>query len=92
VPVVNGVHKEQASSGTHQHIAEVCVGSTHYTRAQVVSGLDSGESWKTQGRDGTQARIKKITYCPAVGCMLTPYITTEPDHTKTNNLDNLPAC
>jgi hypothetical protein len=86
------VRKESSSDGTHQHIAGVClVDGTYRTRAQVVQGLDRGEAWFTSG-GGTTARIKKITYCPRSGCPLSPYITTAPDHTTSNNLDNLPPC
>jgi len=30
--------------------------------------------------------------CPAQHCPATPYITTAPDHTVANNLDNLLHC
>jgi hypothetical protein len=55
------------------------------------AGIDAGEDWKTYG-GGRSAQIRKISYCPAPGCYLTPYITTSPDHTTENNLDNLPLC
>jgi hypothetical protein len=93
MPTVVGVRKELSSDRTHRHIAGVCTtADLYYTREQVVKSLDSGESWKTQGSDGSQASIKKITYCPAPSCYLKPYITTAPDHTTKNNLDNLKDC
>ena len=86
------MHKVNASDGVHKHISEVKTDAAlKYSRAEVVAGLARGESWKTKGSDGSQATIKKITYCPAAACLLTPYITTAPDHTKDNNLDNLPT-
>ena len=55
----------------------------------MVSGIDRGESWQTYG-GGTYARIKKIPSCPRGDAA--PYITTAPDHSVANNLDNLPPC
>lgn len=90
---VTGVRKEWSSDNTHQHIEGVCTDAAlHYTRAEVVAGINRGESWVTKGSDGSTATIKKLKYCPATSCLATPYITTAPDHTTVNNLDNLPAC
>jgi len=61
------------------------------TRAEVVAGLDRGEDWWTFG-GGRTAQIKKRQSCPYGNCLVSPYITTAPDHTKENNLDNLPSC
>lgn len=89
---VTKVRKELSSDGTHRHIEGVCTATgTHYTRKQVVDGIDKGETWVTSDGKST-ATIKKLSYCPAAACYATPYITTTPDHTTTNNLDNLPAC
>jgi hypothetical protein len=41
---------------------------------------------------GMSARIKKISFCPRAGCYVSPYITTAPDYSTANNLDNLPPC
>lgn len=93
MPTVVGVRKESSADGTHQHIAGVCTDIRLYCpRAEVVAGIDRGEAWSTKGPDGSQATIKKLRFCPAPACMVTPYITTAPDHTTRNNLDNLPAC
>ena len=92
MPVVTKVRKEMSSDGTHQHIAGVCAQSGVYsTRAAVIAGIDSGQDWQTFG-GGQYARIRKLRYCPASACLLSPYITTAPDHTTANNLDNLPPC
>jgi Protein of unknown function (DUF3892) len=92
MPVVTRVRKERSSDGTHEHIAGVCtMENYYYTRGQVVTGIDAGQDWKTFG-GGQYAVIHKITYCRAAGCYLSPYITTAPDHTTANNLDNLPLC
>lgn len=92
MPIVTKARKEASPDGTHQHIRGVCLADgTYRTRSQVVAGLDAGETWYTEG-GGQYARIKKIGKCPREGCYLTPYITTAPDHTRLNNLDNLPPC
>ena len=92
MPTVLRVRMEMSSDGTHQHIAGVCLQDGSYrTRAQVVAGIDAGQDWNTFG-GGKYAKIRRITYCPAPTCLLTPYITTAPDHTKENNLDNLSRC
>ncbi len=90
--MVTRVRKEPSSDRTHEHIAGVCTQEgTYSTRAAVVAGIDAGQDWKTWG-GGRYAVIHKIRYCRAAGCYLSPYITTHPDHTTANNLDNLPAC
>jgi hypothetical protein len=61
VPTVNKVRKEQSPDGTHQHIEGVCTAAgTHYTRKQVVDGIDKGEDWVTSDGNST-AKIKKMT-------------------------------
>ena len=91
--IVTGTRKEMAPDGRHQHIRAVCLqDGSSYTRSQVVVSLRSGEKWYTRGADGSRAEIKISAYCPAPSCYESPYITTAPDHTTTNNLDNLPPC
>jgi hypothetical protein len=89
---VTQVRKEPASDGIHQHIKGVCTTTNdYYTRKQVVDSINAGEVWETSG-GGSRARIKVIPYCPYGTCLTSPYITTAPDHTTSNNLDNLPPC
>lgn len=91
---VTKVRKESVGTGDnrHQHIEGVCTeGGTHYTRKEVVDSIDQNNTWKTKA-DGYEAVIQKITYCPASGCMATPYIKTNPDSTKKDNLENLDLC
>jgi hypothetical protein len=89
---VTKVRKELSSDRGHEHIEGVCtVEGTHYTRAHVARSIDAGESWFSVG-GGQAARIRKISYCPRPACMASPYITTAPDHTTANNLENLPRC
>jgi hypothetical protein len=89
---VTKVRKELSSDRTHRHIEGVCTSEdTHYTRKQVVDSINAGNTWKTSA-GGYEASIKAIGYCPASGCMATPYIKTNPDSTKKDNLENLDPC
>ena len=89
---VTKVRKELSSDGTHRHIEGVCTSNgTHYTRKQVVDSINAGNTWETSA-GGYTATIKAIGFCPANGCLATPYIKTKPDSTKKDNLDNLDAC
>ena len=89
---VTKVRKELSADQTHRHIEGVCTAAgVHYTRKDVVSSIDAGNTWKTSA-DGYDAVIEKVTYCPAVACMATPYIKTKPDSTKKDNLENLDPC
>jgi hypothetical protein len=90
--IVTKVRKEPSSDRTHRHIEGVCTqDGTHYTRAQVVSSIKSGNVWKTSA-DGYEAVIEPVTFCPAKNCYASPYIRTNPDSTKKDNLENLEAC
>jgi hypothetical protein len=89
---VTGVRKELSADGTHRHIEGVCTtAGVHYTRKHVVDSIDAGDTWKTSA-DGLSATIQKVTYCPKSHCLATPYIKTNPDSSKKDNLDNLDAC
>lgn len=83
---------ETSSDGTHIHIEGVCTdANVHYTRRQVVDSINAGNTWKTKA-GGYEATIKTMNYCPKAGCTATPYIKTNPDSTKKDNLDNLDRC
>jgi hypothetical protein len=90
--IVTGVRKELSEDGSHEHVEGVCTtDGTFYTRMEVASSLDAGEAWSSSA-PGSLARIRKITHCPRPMCHASPYLTTEPDHTTFNNLENLPPC
>ena len=92
MPTVTKVRKERAGDGSHEHIAGACAtDGTYWTRAQVTASIDAGSIWYSSG-GGSTARVRKIAHCPAWACPATPYITTDPDHTTANNLENLPRC
>lgn len=89
---VTKVRRETSADGTHRHIEGVCTTTgSHYTRTQVVETLQQGTVWITSA-GGSTAVVKPMTYCPKPACLASPYITTAPDHTTTNNLENLPDC
>ena len=92
--IVTKVRKESAggSSHPHRHLEGVCTeGGTHYTRKDVVDSINAGHTWKTRA-GGYEATIEKITYCPHPACLVTPYIKTNPDSSKKDNLENLDEC
>jgi hypothetical protein len=92
MPVVTRVRKVQAPDGEHQHIGGVCTSDgSYFSRHDVARSLDSGEEWWSES-GGTRARIRKAPFCPVPGCLTFPYLTTAPDHTSANNLENLPGC
>jgi hypothetical protein len=90
--IVTKVRKELSADGTHRHIEGVCTNAgTHYTRKEVVDSIHAGSLWKTQA-DGYEAVIEPVAKCPRSGCTAAPYIRTNPDSTKKDNLENLDAC
>jgi hypothetical protein len=90
--VVTKVRKELSADGTHRHIEGVCINTgTHYTRKEVVDSIAAGNVWKTSA-DGYEAVIEPIAKCPKPNCSATPYIRTNPDSTKKDNLENLDPC
>jgi hypothetical protein len=92
MPTVTKVRKELSTDGTHRHIKGVCTSAdVYYSRAEVVASMDAGQRWVTSG-GGSDATIRKITYCPGSACLATPYITTRSDSSKDDNLENLPEC
>jgi hypothetical protein len=89
---VTGVRKKLSSDRSHRHIEGVCTaGGQHYTRRQVVDSINAGNTWKSKG-GGYEATIRVLRFCTRPGCMTTPYIATNPDSTKKDNLDNLDEC
>ena len=89
---VTKVRKELSDDGMHKHIEGVCTsGGTYYTRKEVVDSINEGNVWKTQA-DGYEATIEAISYCPKSDCLAKPYIKTNPDSTKKDNLENLDLC
>lgn len=90
--IVTRVRKELSTDGTHRHIEGVCTNTnTHYTRKEVVDSIADGNVWKTSA-DGYEAVIEPIAKCPKPSCSATPYIRTNPDSTKKDNLENLDPC
>lgn len=89
---VTKVRKELADDGSHRHIVGVCTSDgTYYTRRQVVDSINAGNTWKTSA-DGYEATITTLRFCWRSSCLATPYIRTDPDSTKKDNLENLDEC
>jgi hypothetical protein len=89
---VTKVRKELSGDGSHEHIEGVCTSSgIHYTRQEVVDSINAGNTWKTSS-DGYEATIATVAYCPKTNCYAKPYIKTNPDSTKKDNLENLDRC
>lgn len=87
---VTKVRKEWSANRDHRHIEGVITNAgVHYTRAEVVRSLQAGSSWETSC-DGYRAAIRSVNHCPKSGCAASPYITTNPDSTTKDNLENLP--
>jgi hypothetical protein len=89
---VTKVRKETTTgSDPHRHIIGVITDTNYYyTNQQVVDSIDAGNDWYTFVPGEPLAKIKKLAYCPRTSCYHKPYLTTAPDHTTKNNLDNLP--
>jgi Protein of unknown function (DUF3892) len=90
--LVTNVRKQLSADGSHSHIVGVCTqGLIYYTRQEVVDSINEGNIWKTQA-DGYQARIGVVEHCPDPRCLASPYITTNPDSSEMDNLENLNPC
>jgi hypothetical protein len=87
--IVTRVRKELSADGTHRHIEGVWTDTgDHYTRREVVDSIDKGNIWQTSA-DGYEAVIHAVMYCLQKRCYATPYIATNPDSPKRDNLENL---
>jgi hypothetical protein len=90
--IVTKVHKQSSGDGSHRHIQGVCTeDGTYHSREEVVDSINDGNVWRTRA-GGYEERIKILEYCPEPRCFATPYITTNPDSTKKDNLENLDQC
>lgn len=86
---VTKVSKENAKIGSHQHIVGVVTdGGQRFSNQQVIDSIKQGSDWYTSVKDVQPAKIKPTDSCP--NCSHKPYLTTAPDHTAKNNLENLP--
>ncbi len=90
--IVTCVRKEFSTDATHEHIAGVCtVDDRYYTCQQVVDSILRGDTWKTRA-GSHEALIEPVFVCPYPDCYARPYIRTNPDSTKLDNLENLEEC
>jgi hypothetical protein len=88
--IVTKVHKETSADGSHEHIDAVrTTANILYSRKQVVDSIGAGNAWVTAA-DGMSATITPVLSCPH--CSLSPYLKTNPDSSKKDNLENLDRC
>ena len=90
---VKKVRKEsvRTNAGVHEHIVGVLTAAgIYYSNKEVVDSISAFNEWFTDVEGEPKAKIRSLSYCPAVGCLHTPYITTEADSSRRNNLENLP--
>ena len=91
--LVQKVRKEKVTikGASHEHIVGVVTPSgTYYSNQEVVDSIQASNDWYTDIQGVARAKIEVVSYCPAKDCLRTPYIRTEGDKTKKNNLENLP--
>jgi hypothetical protein len=87
---VTKVRRESSSDRTHRHLEGVITDAgIHYTRQEVVNSINAGNSWRTSA-GGYSATITTMSYCPQSVCLAKPYIKTNPDSSRVDNLENLP--
>jgi|SRR5712664_1886863 len=90
---VTKVRKEKVTKNgsSHEHIIGVLPESgLFYSNQEVVNSINAGNHWRTSVTGEPKATIKEKHYCPNSTCTHKPYLTTDPDHTTKNNLENLP--
>ncbi len=89
---VTGVRKVLAEDFTHRHIEGVCTDDrVHHTVRAVVYSIRAGNTWKTK-LGGYEETIKVADECPVPGCIVAPYIETNPWSPRKDNLENLDLC
>jgi hypothetical protein len=90
--IVTKVRREVSEDGTHGHIAAVCTTEElTYSCRQVVESIHEGDIWITRA-EGVSAIVKPVRCCPYDGCKAAPYLETNPDSDRLDNLENLPGC
>jgi hypothetical protein len=84
---INAVRKDPAVVPVaHRHIAAVRLTSGQsLMRAQVIAYIRAGDTFTTVGDPPGRVHVHACPYCHSGD-----YITTHPDDTITNNLDDLP--
>lgn len=90
---VTKVRKEKVTieGSSHEHIIGVVTDAGNYcTNKSVVDSINAGNTWQTSVPGEPKAKIREQTYCPKASCFHKPYLTTYPDHSEKNNLENLP--
>ncbi len=79
------------AGSSHEHIIGVITNpGAYYTNLDVVDSITALGDWYTSVEGQPKAKIRPLAYCPKADCYHKPYLTTDPDHTVKNNLENLP--
>ena len=87
---VTMVRKEPGNDGQHLHIAGVrTAAGVHYSRREVIDSISAGHSWHTTA-EGFSALIRVVGRSFTPGCLVSPYLATNPDGSGPDNLENLP--
>jgi hypothetical protein len=85
--------KDRKDKSTHEHIIGVCTNTGQfYSNQEIVDSLQAGNEWYTSVAGEPMARIESRKSCTYTGCNHKPYLKTEADPSKKNNLENLPHC
>jgi len=91
---VRKVRKESVrtkNGSTHEHIVGVVTTSnSYYTNKEVVDSIAASSDWFTDVEGEPKATIRPLRFCPAADCLHQPYLTTDADRSRRNNLENLP--
>jgi hypothetical protein len=90
---VKKVRKEsvRTNGGTHEHIVGVLPGAgNYYSNQEVVDSIAASNEWLTDAEGEPKAKIRQLGYCPVTDCYHKPYLTTDADSSRRNNLENLP--
>ena len=91
-PVI-AVRRAYAPDYSHKHIIGVITPGGYFTsNADVIISLNAGNTWHTQVAGEPRGNIREhdYKYCPATSCYLKPYLQTDADGSRKNNLENMP--
>lgn len=80
---------KESPSGTHEHVGRVLLsdGKTQLSRKQVLGLLALGIAFNTRAKNGDSATVTSIE----CGTCRKPYLRTDADRSKPDNLDELPV-
>lgn len=86
--LVTKVRKQICSQRFHHIVGVLTNDGQFHSNETVVNSIAAGQKWVTSVPSEPEATIKRLATCPR--CNYGPYLTTAPDHSTKNNLENLP--